>query len=251
MNLRNFSAIRQRFQALIRWLFVLFVSLLLVPSSFAPVIRSIAAIDNALNVNQNIVAATLENVGSKTIFRIDQILYPPNEQFSSYVSGHENRIVLAGMDWFVWPRSLASFDPGQFVIAFLRERPGELPQGWDSAPYELLTMVPTSKRSFPSRQSLSDIRDLIRSDLLNQINNENSPDRQLALLRFVFPILREEDAGIIRSFLQHSESQHHRTANALLLALTWNPKYIPAVEKDLEPILEHVPHGEDLDMMDL
>jgi hypothetical protein len=232
---------KQLFCALVHGLFVLSVATFLCPLLFAPGITINQAIDKTLDMNPNVVAATVEDVGSKPTFRVNQILHAQQEQFSSYVSSNANRIILARGHRFQWPQSLSPFEPGQFVIAFFREMPGELPQGWDGAPYLLLTVVPTSKRIFSSNQSLSDICILIRNDLINQMKVENSSSRQLALLRFVFPILRKQDAGIIQSFLQHSETRHHQTARALLLALTRDPKYIPAVEKDLEPVMQQTP----------
>jgi hypothetical protein len=84
--------------------------------------------------------------------------------------------------------------------------------------------------------------------LLSQLRTERSSNRQIALLRFVYPLMRKQDAGIIRNFLKHPEREHRQAARALLMALTLNPKYIPKVESDLEWILAHPPSEENADI---
>jgi hypothetical protein len=246
---------RRRVRTTVRRILVLFAFISLVPILFAPKLGVNMAIDRALEMNPNIVVATIESTGTKPIIRIDQILHAANNKFPSYVDGNKGQIVLGGMNYFIWPRSLSSFDAGQPVIAFLHDLPEGLPQGWEAAPYELLTVFPIAKRFFSEYQALSAIRELIRNDLLNQLENESSPGRQLALLRLVFPILHKEDVEIVKGFLQHADEQHRLTARALLLALTLKPEYIPAVEQDLEPILEHAPPntstGDDPEMQGL
>ncbi len=244
----------KRVRTSIRWFLLLSAFASLTPALFAPMIGINMAIDRALEMNPNIVAATLEAVGARTVIRVDQILYAANAQFPLYVGSNENRLVLR-TDYFVWPRSLSSFDPGQSIIVFLLDLPRELPQQWDGAPYKLLTVIPIPTAVLKRNLSLAGIRELIRNELLDQLRNEVSPGRQLALLRLAFPILSKEDDGIVRDFLQHSEEQHRQTARALLLALTLKPEYIPPVEKDLGPILEHAPPfgstGDDPEMQGL
>jgi hypothetical protein len=165
------------------------------------------------------------------VFRVNQTLHAEDEDFRSFVEKNNNQIVI-DRPGFVWPNRLSPMVKGQFVIAFLTRDP-TASSGATFSPYMLIDVIPTSARRFPTDLTLASVRDLVRTDLIQQIKSELLSDRQLTLLRFVFPILSAQDADVITPFLQHEDPEHRRAARALLLALTLDPGYIPDVEQDL------------------
>ena len=203
-------------------------------------------IDQALDLKPNVVTVTLEAIKPRTgiwavaptlVFRVNQTLRVEDTDFRSFLMNNNDRIVIDRQN-FIWPTCLSALSEGQFAIVILRRNPPG-PPGTNWPPYQLFDVIPTSTQHFRPNQALYPIRRLIRADLLRQLKSERSSTRQLALLRFVFPLLSTHDAGVITPFLQHTDPEHRRAAHALLVALTLDPAYIPDVERDLQWVAAH------------
>jgi hypothetical protein len=122
---------------------------------------------------------------------------------------------------FEWPEVLATLSVGAYCILVLDNR-------------FLYSVVPSSRGRTRTATDQADALHVLEEELLHALESETSPNRQIAILLQLAPILHSENTAAVIPFVKVSDPWIRRAALAALIYATEQPDYIRLAAEDLK-----------------
>ena len=131
-----------------------------------------------------------------------------------------------------WPDILVPFNKGSFFILIAQSTTNQ------EGVYYSFTIVPTQNRKFTPVHNYDEAKRMLTKELLAELNNEKSSDRQRELILLAAPILNYQEAENVIPFLESKNIWLKRAALAALLYITEDKKYLLMAEEDIRQFIE-------------
>ena len=147
-------------------------------------------------------------------------------------------------DSFDWPAELVPQVKDGYCILVIRlpGRPEKLPS--------IYSVVPARRHEYPSASGNEEAQRILSRELVEQIKQENSPQRQWHLLLQVGPILTAADAPAVVPLLDAKNIWLKRAAVGGLARATRDPKYVQMVITDVREFLKTTKLGDEAEGLD-
>jgi hypothetical protein len=122
---------------------------------------------------------------------------------------------------FDWPEDLVPHNVGAFCILVLDKS-------------FLYTIVPSSKGRTRTAVNQVDAIHVLEEEILSALKSETSPNRQVAILLQLAPVLRRENISAVIPFVDARDPWVMRAALAALIYATEEPNYIGLAASDIK-----------------
>ena len=157
-------------------------------------------------------------------FKIDQVILGDKKLKSQRIK--------VSTPW-PWPDILVPFKEGSFCILLI----SPAANNQDNS-HCLYTVIPTQNKSFAFANTSEEAKRILAKEILVELANEKSQNRQRELILLVAPILTSQEAENIVPFLESTNIWLKRAALAALLYATEDKKYLLMAEKDIRRFIE-------------
>ena len=134
---------------------------------------------------------------------------------------------------FHWPAGLLAFREGVRCALVLRTDWGDKRDG-----YYLCSVVPLSKETLRTAKDGEDAKRILAAELLLELKNETSANRQRHLILQVSPILQKAESKALVPFLKSHDTWLRRAAIAGLTCATKETKYLTMAHQDIEQFIK-------------
>jgi hypothetical protein len=134
---------------------------------------------------------------------------------------------------FEWPTGLLAFREGVRCALVLRTDWGDKRDG-----YYLCSVVPLSKETLRTAKDGEEAKRMLAAELLLELKNETSANRQRHLILQVSPILQKAESKALVPFLKSHDTWLRRAAIAGLTCATKETKYMTMAHQDIEQFVK-------------
>lgn len=129
----------------------------------------------------------------------------------------------------VWPQTYVPYRKGEFCILVLG-RPKRDP----SADFWVSAVVPGRHREYRHARDYSEARDVLAEELIGELQDEKSGDRQRLMLLQLAPVLGKSGIESIERRASSENPAVRRAAVAALIYATEDPKYTDFAANDIQ-----------------
>jgi len=168
-----------------------------------------------------------EQVPSRILFEIESVILG-----SATLKG--SRIEISSSSFF-WPQVLVPLKDGAFCILLFPDRYHPSPS---SSHYIMGSVVPTHQRVFSPVQTTNEAKQVLAHEILDELADEKSENRQRHLIMQVGPILSVEDVRRVLPFLESKNIWVKRAALAAVLYATDDKSYMQMAADDIGGFLK-------------
>ncbi|MBI5396503.1 MAG: hypothetical protein HZA91_14505 [Verrucomicrobia bacterium] len=167
---------------------------------------------------------------------------PGNVQVESVIAGDptvRNTQLWIGVQSFHWPQVLVPRRIGTRCILILRPKCSGV-----TKEHQICAVIPTRRQSFERASDSESFKRLAANEILAELADERSEERQQHLILQVAPILTANEARRLTPFLESKNLWLRRAALAGILNATKEEKYLQMAIEDVRQFIETTNHLE-------
>ncbi len=143
----------------------------------------------------------------------------------------------------MWPREIVTFSVGSRCILLLEDNgpePKNLYEYFLFMPWRryVPTVVPAHRDRFSYLENIPALRQLLAREILDELNQEESLQRQRELIIQVSSIIDPEDCDELIPFLKSKNEWIQRSALAALVYATEDDRYLCMAQYDINQVIE-------------
>ncbi|MBI5817931.1 MAG: hypothetical protein HZA88_03010 [Verrucomicrobia bacterium] len=168
-----------------------------------------------------------EQVPSRITFEIESVIFGP-----ATLKGSRIEVFSSG---FFWPEVLVPLKDGAFCILLFPDRYHPSPS---SSNYVMGSVVPAHQRVFSPVQTPNEAIRVLAHEILDELADEKSENRQRHLIMQLGPILSVEDVRRVSPFLESKNIWVKRAALAAVLYATGDKSYMQMAADDIGGFLK-------------
>ncbi|MHC5057259.1 MAG: hypothetical protein ACYTKD_21490 [Planctomycetota bacterium] len=128
-----------------------------------------------------------------------------------------------------WPSTLVPLRKGARCVLVLREKRGD-----DRGRYWIYSVVPRHSEQFGRVTSVAAAKRILAKEVLAELREEKSANRQRKLIMQASPVMTPKEAGILVPFLESEDEWLRRAAIAGLCHATRREEYLKPAMEDMK-----------------